>query len=338
MAEQRQLARASKRWQGPERVRERRPEDALEQRSVGLGWLSIGLGMAQLMMPGQMARWVGAADDERARRAMMAIGLREVTSGLGILAQPRPTTFMWSRVLGDVMDLALLAGQWRQGESERARLTAASAGVLSLALLDVKTALDLQRSRQGQDVQARGVHVRQSVTVRAPREQVYAFWRDLENLPRFMSHLESVQVRNGQSRWRAKAPAGKFVEWTAQLLVDRPNEALAWASDTDASVPNHGSVYFIPAPGERGTEVHVELFYEPPMGALGALVAKLLGEEPALQIKGDLRRLKQVLETGEVAHSDASIHPFKHPARPPTSEEYRAFLARQPLSTLGRDS
>lgn len=338
MDENLQITKTPKRWQGVERVRERRPGDALEQRAVGLGWLSIGLGMAQVMSPGQVARWVGAPDNERTRSAMMAVGLREVSTGVGILAQPRPTTFLWSRVLGDVMDLALLAGQWTHEKSNRTRLAAASAGVLSIAVLDAKTALDLERSRHGQDVEERGVHVKQSITVQVPPEQAYAFWRDLENLPRFMSHLEAVEVKNGQSLWRAKAPAGRSVEWTAHLIVDRPNEMLAWASDTDASVPNQGSVRFLPAPGGRGTEVHVELFYEPPLGAVGALVAKLFGEEPSLQIKGDLRRLKQVLETGDVVHSDASIHRLKHPARPPTAKEYQSFLSHEPHSITGGNS
>jgi uncharacterized membrane protein len=145
---------------------------------------------------------------------------------------------------------------------------------------------------------------------------VYSFWRNFENFPRFMSHLESVQASGDRSRWRAKAPFGGTVEWEAEIVVDRPNEEIAWRSLKGALVPNQGSVRFTPAPGGRGTEVRVELQYEPPAGVVGAAIAKFFGEEPKQQIQGDLRRFKQMMEPGEVLHSDASIHRGMHPARP----------------------
>lgn len=160
------------------------------------------------------------------------------------------------------------------------------------------------------------IHVVKTITIGRPPSEVYAFWRNLENLPRFMAHLESVTVQNGTSTWRAKGPAGTTVEWQAEVVMDRPDEAIGWRSVEGARVPNRGVVRFQPAPGDRGTQLRVELKYEPPGGALGATIAKLFGEEPAQQIAGDLRRLKQVLETGEVLHSDASIHRGLHPARP----------------------
>jgi uncharacterized membrane protein len=107
------------------------------------------------------------------------------------------------------------------------------------------------------------------------------------------------------------------VQWEAEIVLDRPNEAIGWRSvEGSTSIPNRGVVRFSPAPGERGTLIYVELKYEPPAGTLGAAFAKLFGEEPGQQIASDLRRLKQVLETGEVVHSDASIHRAPHPARP----------------------
>jgi uncharacterized membrane protein len=118
---------------------------------------------------------------------------------------------------------------------------------------------------------------------------------------------------------KAKAPAGTSVEWEAETLEDRTNELISWRSLPDAGVPNSGTVRFMEAPGGRGTEVHVELRYQPPGGKIGALVAKLFGEEPQQQVKGDLRRFKQVMETGEIVHSDASIHTGPHPAQPPES-------------------
>jgi uncharacterized membrane protein len=160
------------------------------------------------------------------------------------------------------------------------------------------------------------IHVRKTITILRSPEEVYTFWRDLENLPRFMEHLESVQVQNGRSTWRAKGPAGTSIEWQAEVVQDHPNESIGWRSVEGATVPNRGAVRFNPAPGGRGTQVVVELKYDPPGGKLGAAVARLFGEEPAVQIDRDLRKLKQILETGEVLHSDASIHRGMHPARP----------------------
>ncbi len=152
------------------------------------------------------------------------------------------------------------------------------------------------------------LHVTKSVTVRRPREDVYRFWRDLENLPGFMQHLESVKTTgDARSHWVAKAPAGATVEWDAQITEDRTNELISWRSLEGSDIQNHGSVRFSDAPGDRGTEVHVELQYDAPAGNVGATVAKLFGEEPAQQVRDDLRRFKQVIETGEVVRSEGSL-------------------------------
>jgi uncharacterized membrane protein len=159
--------------------------------------------------------------------------------------------------------------------------------------------------------------VLRSITINREPEAVYEFWRELTNLPTFMAHLEAVEETDGKSTWRAKGPAGVTISWDAEVVLDRPGECIAWRSiDGSTTVPNRGVVRFQKAPGGRGTEVQVELKYEPPGGAIGAAFAKLFGEEPSQQISGDLRRLKQVLETGEVLQSDASIHRGPHAARP----------------------
>ena len=152
------------------------------------------------------------------------------------------------------------------------------------------------------------IQVRRSVTLNRSREDVYAFWRDFENLPRFMQHLEHVEVTGDRtSHWVAKGPAGKQVEWDAEIVQDTPNEAISWSAVKNAEVPNSGSVRFRTAPADRGTIVQVELQYDPPAGAAGAAFAKLFGEEPSQQIRDDLRRFKQVMETGEVVRSDGSL-------------------------------
>ena len=149
------------------------------------------------------------------------------------------------------------------------------------------------------------MHVTKTITINRPIDEVYTFWRDFENLPRFMYHLEIVETtRSNRSHWVAKAPAGKSVEWDAEVTEDRPGELIAWRSvGNDNDVRNSGTVRFRKAPGGRGTEVHVDLDYDPPGGKAGGLVAKLFGEEPNIQIGDDLHRLKQVMETGEVLRS-----------------------------------
>ncbi|HEX2063631.1 MAG TPA: SRPBCC family protein, partial [Acidimicrobiales bacterium] len=151
------------------------------------------------------------------------------------------------------------------------------------------------------------IRARASITVNAPPDQVYAAWRAFEELPRFMAHLESVQERDSRhSHWVAKAPAGRTVEWDAELVDDVPGKVISWRSAEGADVPNRGSVRFSEAPGPRGTEVSVDLRYEPPFGAPAAAVARIFGEDPLQQAKDDLRRFKQVVETGEVVRSEGS--------------------------------
>lgn len=149
------------------------------------------------------------------------------------------------------------------------------------------------------------VRVETSITIDKPAEEIYSLWRNFENLPRFMSHLESVTVQNGnRSHWVAKAPFGRQVEWDAEIINEEANRLIAWRSVGDADVESAGSVRFERAPGGRGTEVRVKIEYMPPGGSAGALVARLFQEEPNQQVRDDLRHLKQLLETGEVATND----------------------------------
>jgi uncharacterized membrane protein len=307
-------------------------EATAQRRARGLGWFSIGLGLAQIGAPRSVARLIGIRDDDETRNTMFAIGLREITSGLGILSSSRPTGWVWSRVGGDLMDLALL-GRSMNDCNDKNRVAAATAAVAGVTLVDFMTGQQLSREGNGAETRTNGasslqqpqstgggVHVLETITIRRPRNEVYGFWHNFENLPRFMAHLESVQMLDERrSHWKAKAPAGSTVEWDAETTEDRSNELIAWRSLEGSTVPNSGTVQFKDAPGNRGTEVRVELRYQPPGGKLGALFAKLFGEEPQQQVKGDLRRFKQVMETGEIVHSDASIHEGLHPAHPPRS-------------------
>ncbi len=152
------------------------------------------------------------------------------------------------------------------------------------------------------------IHVTKSVTLMKPRAEVYQFWRKLERLPSFMIHLASVtETSTTRSHWIANAPGGALVEWDAEISGEKENELLAWRSLAGSEIQNQGSVRFKDAPADRGTEVQVELSYDAPGGKAGAALAKWFGEEPSQQLTDDLRRFKQVMETGEVVLSDGSL-------------------------------
>ena len=162
------------------------------------------------------------------------------------------------------------------------------------------------RSSENVSVPAeRGTKLEKSVTINRPAEELYRFWRNFENLPRFMNHLESVHVTGeNRSHWVAKAPAGTSVEWDAEIYNEKEGEMIAWRTLEGADVASAGSVHFDEAAGGRGTVVRVVLKYDPPGGKLGALVARLFGENPEQQIDEDLRRFKQLMETGETATTE----------------------------------
>jgi len=145
----------------------------------------------------------------------------------------------------------------------------------------------------------RGTKVEHSVTINRPPAELYGFWRNFENLPRFMNHLESVKRFGGnRSHWVAKAPAGTTVEWDAEVYNEKEGEMIAWRTLEGSQVASAGSVHFEPA-GENATNVRVNLKYDPPGGKLGALVARLFGENPQRQIEEDLARFKEIMEGGQ---------------------------------------
>jgi len=284
----------------------------------GLGWFSVALGAAQLAAPRRLARLIGVKDNDEHSVAMRAVGVREVATGVGILARPRPAGWLWGRVIGDAIDLALLA---KADTKDRGRTVAAIAAVAGVTVPDVLESTRLTRSND----ESSEVSVSKTITVRKPAQEVYGFWREFENFPRFMAHVESVSAMRRRSHWVAKAPGGTTVEWDAEIVDDQPAVAISWRSLPEADVANWGTVRFVPAPGDRGTEVHVTLGYRPPAGMVGATIAKLFGEEPATQLADDLRRFKQVLETGEVIVSEGS----------PRGHELRQQLKQRPAQPIG---
>jgi uncharacterized membrane protein len=307
-----------------------------ERLAQGLGWFSLGLGLAQIAAPGGVARLIGVPDDDGNRRMMRAVGMREVASGLGILSQPRPEGWVWARVGGDAMDLSLLGGAWASDRTDKERVAAATVAVVGVMALDLLCGRQLSdednaydgmgqarrlggRARSTEDEQWSGaVHVRKSITINRPAEELYRFWRDFDNLPRFMTHLEEIRkLDDKRSHWKAKGPVGFTFEWDAEITEDQPNERLAWASVPGSSVHSAGSVNFKKGPGGRGTVVEVEMRVDPPGGVIGAQIAKLFGKEPGQQVSDHLRAFKQIMETGHLTRSDASFGLIRHPASPP---------------------
>jgi uncharacterized membrane protein len=268
------------------------------QFAKALGWFSIGIGLAQLLAPRGVSRTLGVQDRPM---VMRALGARELVAGVGILQKRRPTGWLWARVAGDAMNLALLGAAARSPSMQRNRLTITAAAVAGIALVDVLTSVEHTSQRESLIGSDGAIHLYKTITINRTPTECYRFWHDFENFPRFMKHLESVQI-TGENRmhWVARGPAGSSVAWDAELVADQPGQYLAWRSLEEADIDNEGTVRFQAGPGGRGTIVQVELQYRPPLGAAGALVAKLFGEEPEMQIDEDLRHFKWLIETGEI--------------------------------------
>lgn len=164
-------------------------------------------------------------------------------------------------------------------------------------------------------VGTRSIHIEKSITVNRSADDLFAFWRNFENLPRFMNHLESVRVIDPmRSHWKAKAPAGMTVEWDAEIINEEPGRVIGWRSLENAQVPNAGSVRFTPATDGRGTQIRVSMEYTPPGGVIGVAIARIFGEEPEMQVVDDLNRFKQILETGAVATTKGQASSGHRPA------------------------
>jgi uncharacterized membrane protein len=296
--------------------------------SRGLGWFSLALGVGELAAPRSLARLIGVEPDGATPILMRLLGATEVIAGIGVLMQPQRPGALWARVAGDLVDLGLLglaAGGKRTSGVRIAGAVAAVAGVLALDIVAAR------RAQKAFDEANRPIIF--SVTInRSPRE-VYDFYRRLEQLPMFMDWLESVtHIGANRTHWVAKLPIGT-VEWDAVIVEDTPGEAIAWES-IDSNVVTEGRVTFAQTPGRNMTEVRVEM----KLGFTGMHPSTLLAKYFAKpQIKGDLRRLKQVLETGEVLMSDASQHVMQHPAQPSETHDRapKIFIPSPPTAEKG---
>jgi uncharacterized membrane protein len=280
-----------------------------ENLAKGMGIFSFALGIPQVLAPGRVNRMIGVRDDATTRMWMRVVGVREIAAGVGIFSQRRPTEWLWARVAGDTMDLVLLGSALRGKSRRPVRTLTATGAVAGAFAVDLIDGLKLSRGEApaADQPQPSSMHLEAATTVRRNRDELYAFWHDFERFPSFMAHLQEVtSTEAGRSHWKANGPLGMNVEWDAEITEDVPGERISWRSLAGARVDNSGTVRFVKAPGDQGTEVHVELQYDMPGGSIGSLLAKLFGEEPAMQIKDDLRRFKQIVETGEIARSDGA--------------------------------
>jgi len=233
--------------------------------------------------------WPEDAMDARARTRQNISGLEKwasIAAGTGLavygLSRLKSNGWLWAGLGGLLL---------RRG------VTAHCDVYEALGVNTAGTASDTRAALRG----SRGANVLESVTINRSIAELYRFWRNLENLPQFMRHLESVEKATDTiSRWRAKGPGGMSVEWEAEIYNEVPNKLIAWRSLEGSDVVSAGSVNFDEAGPGRGTRVTVHLQYSPPGGKLGAKIAKLFGADAETEIREDLRRFKQLLEAGEV--------------------------------------
>jgi uncharacterized membrane protein len=266
----------------------------------GLGWFSIGLGLAEVLAPRFISRMIGAREDHST--LMRAFGFRELAAGAMILGGMRAAG-CWSRVAGDALDLACLGKTIGTEGSDKGRAIFATVNVAAVTAMDAMTAWNLTQQVEG----AFDVRCERSIIVNKSPEECYRFWRDYENnTPRYMPRIESVrETEGGRQHWVVKGPAGAKIEFDALLAADEPGHCIAWHTLEGADVRHSGSVHFDPAPGGRGTVIRLSMYYTPANLLSGAAVlAQVLGKVPEAEMYKDLRRFKQLMEVGEVVRTE----------------------------------
>jgi hypothetical protein len=275
------------------------PTNAAPGLTTGLGWFSLGLGTTQLVAPGRLNRAIGIRNDASSRFWQRFVALQELSAAAGILSRRRPTGWLWARTSADVLHLTMLGRAYRGRRESRARLATAIASVAGTFVADAYTSVRLTSDREA----TRKDHPMQgnaSTTIRASQEQVAARWRAF------------AQDADGETR------LGPI-----EILGADPAGAIKWRTTDDANASASGITRFSRAPGDRGTEIHIHAEFDVMGGAVGAAVKKVKGDEPLQLIRDDVRRLKQLIETGEIARSDgsptgsnATLQPKQRPAQP----------------------
>ena len=301
-----------------------------------LGWLSLGLGTPPALQPDGFLRTIGIKDTPPRRAvAVTLVGMREFAAAAGLLYLNSPA-WLWGRVGGDILDLTMLGSSLRNRSSRDQRRTAAALTAVA-AITAVDTYAAITRSLTRVRTETVG-----TTTISKSPQEVYDRWRQLTSLPTFMAHLEEIRVTGERtSHWRTVPVGGRHFEWDAEITEDVPGRRISWHPTDHAAVWNEGTVSFLEAPGGRGTEVHVRMRYALPGGRLGQLMARLLGEDPRQQLDDDLRRFKQVVETGEVVRSEGAPTGKRarrefpqHPARPLAAGELEQLKELEEIKEL----
>jgi uncharacterized membrane protein len=303
-------------------TREGAPDETSRQLARALGWFSVGLGMAALITPSRMAQMVGVPESGGNQALLRAIGLREIASGVGILTQQDPSSWLWARVGGDALDLAMLTRAMGDERADRGRVAVATAAVIGVTAVDAYATRQITQDQNGarhepDRATASEPRVASAITVNAPVSEVFRDWEGFASLPRFMDSFATVRVTDERlSHWQAPLPGGLSVSWDTLITEVSPNERIAWRTGDNSTVTGSGEVQFRPAPGNRGTEILFSAEFAPPGGELGSKIAGLFTDPLGIKLNNDLRRFKQLTELGEIVKSDDAIVPGPNPARP----------------------
>ena len=282
------------------------PESASQQRvsepflsdpariSRFLGWFSIGLGAAELLAPRAIARISGTRNHGGVTRLY---GMREIAAGVGIFTHPNPAPWLWARVAGDVLDLASIVGGSTKGR--RVATVGSLAAVAGVTALDVLCAQKLStKARETPSTE----RAEASVLIASSPDECYRYWRKLENHPRFINELASVRVSGDRmSHWIFQLPGNhRQVEWDAEITEDIPGERISWRGIPKSGIEASGTVTFEVAAGNRGTIVRVQLDFDHPGRSFLSPAARALGKHPEQILYKSLRRLKSLLEVGDI--------------------------------------
>ncbi|HWD97532.1 MAG TPA: hypothetical protein VG345_00785 [Bryobacteraceae bacterium] len=273
--------------------------DAWERLANGLGWFSIGLGLSELIAAGPMANFIGVRNSSSNRSVLRAYGVREIGAGIGILAQQRPAGWLWARVAGDMLDIGSLASAVTSGGSKGGRLARSIAAVAGVTALDFYCASQMDRLPQsrGQDEQSRRASHAALITIDRPAADLY----------RQMREFMRTRGQGGESR---------VFTSSVEIAEDPGNQRLGWRARPAAGITVSGTVRFEPAPANRGTIVKAELD-SPLTGAAGRVAGKLVRLAGGELLQNELRKFKQLVETGEIATSEATAETGIHEAQPP---------------------
>jgi uncharacterized membrane protein len=266
-----------------------------------LGWVSVGLGLMGLVFPETVSNALGARRHPLLTRAF---GLRDLVAGAGILSARQPIGWMKARVAGDVVDLAMLLESYGSLESRQIGLkgaTVLAAGVTTLDILCIKGLSTRPAAVIEGATRPAIIRAEASMAINKAPEECYRFWRSVENLPRFMKYLESVDVQNERaSLWRLRLTSKKVAEWECVITSDTPNEEISWQSVGRTALDTSGMVRFEPRLSGPGAIVRVAMQYTPPAARFPVLADPLIEIVSEQQLKEDLRRLKSLMETGEI--------------------------------------